>query len=137
MGSCISFLPDGLDMKLIYPACLFICSLMLSACDFKSKPYIKHKLSFEKIAGDCYDQDTKMNIEANTIGERYVFQECLGSDFNGDYDVVRRGDTVEVKIVRAAEIQSLFKITLDINTRPVYHFLTINGNTIPVTVTRY
>ncbi len=52
--------------------CLF--SFLLFSCDFKSKPYLKHELAYEKIAGDCYGQETKISIDANTIGERYIFQ---------------------------------------------------------------
>ena len=110
---------------------------MFLSCDLESKPYIKHGMKYEKTAGDCYAQDANVSVDANTIGERFVFKECLDANFNGDYEVERKGDTVEVKIGRPAEVKSLFKITLDINTRPEYHFLSINGNTIPVTVTRY
>jgi hypothetical protein len=110
--------------------------VFLFSCDFKSKPYLKHDLEFEKLAGDCSQQNTQVNVDANTIGERYVFQECLESSFNGDYAVERNGDTVEVKFGKVSDARALYKITLDINTRPTYHFLNINGNTIPVTVTR-
>ena len=47
------------------------------------------------------------------------------------------GGTVNVQLVKSSGTQALFKITIDINTRPAYNFLTINGNTMPVTVTRY
>ena len=110
--------------------------ILLFSCDFKSKPYLKHDLGFENLAGDCSQQKTSVNVDANTIGERYVFEECLEATFNGEYLVERKGDTVEVKIGKASAAESLFKITLDINTRPTYHFLNINGNTIPVTVSR-
>ena len=106
------------------------------SCDFKSKPYIKHDLEFKKLSGDCLGQDASVSVDANTIGERFVFQECLENSFSGDYVVERHGDTVEVRFGKISEPRSLFQITLDINTRPTYHFLTINGNTIPVTVTR-
>jgi hypothetical protein len=109
----------------------------LFACDFKSKPYLKQDLAYEKIAGDCYGQDSKISIDANTIGERYVFQECLSEGYKGEYEVKRKGDTVEVRVPRASEAGSLYRITLDINTRPAYHFLTINGETLPVVINRY
>ena len=115
---------------------LYLAFLFFS-CDFKSKPYLKHDIEFEKIAENCDRQNKQVSVDANTIGERYVFQECLGASFKGEYAVERKGDTVEVKLGKPSGLQSLFRITLDINTRPTYHFLTINGNTIPVTVTRY
>lgn len=108
----------------------------LASCDYKSKPYIKHDMKFEKIAADCIQQNSQVSVNANTIGERYIFQECLETGFNGDYSVERKGDTVEVKLGKPSEAKVLYKITLDINTRPTYHFLTINGNTMAVTVAR-
>ena len=117
---------------------LFVASLfcLLTSCDFKSKPYLKHDMEFEKIAGDCLQNDEAVSIDANIIGERYVFNECLDASFKGEYSVERKGDTVEVKLGKPSGVQSLFKITLDINTRPAYRYLTINGNTIGVNVTR-
>jgi hypothetical protein len=110
--------------------------VLMISCDYKSKPYLKHDMKYEKIASDCVGQDGSVSIDANTIGERFVFQECLPASFKGEYEVIRKGDTVEVKLGKPAEAKSLFRITLDVNTRPTYHFLNINGNTIPVTVTR-
>ena len=118
------------------PLFILLFLFVLVSCDYKSKPYLKHDMEFEKIAPDCIQQNSQVSVDANTIGERYVFQECLESGFNGTYNVERKGDTVEVKIGRPSEAKVLYKITLDINTRPTYHFLTINGNTMPVTVTR-
>ena len=77
--------------------------------------------------------NTEISVEANTIGERYVFQECLSAGYNGDGKVERRGDTVDVKFDNSNR-ESLYEITLDINTWPVYHFITINGKTVAVHV---
>ena len=83
------------------------------------------------------NQKQKISVDANTIGERFTFQECLNATYDGAYNVERNGDTVNVQLVKSTGAQALFTITLDINTRPAYNFLTINGNTMPVTVTRY
>ena len=117
---------------------LFSISLLfiLMSCDFKSKPYLKHKMAFKKIGLDCSQQNIQVSSDANTLGERYVFQECLAAGFDGNYNVQRRGDTVEVKFDLSTDKASLYEITLDINTRPAYHFLTINGTTMAVTVAR-
>jgi hypothetical protein len=115
---------------------LTIFSLLFIFISCKSKPYLKHDMKFEKMAGDCLQESGQVSIEANIIGERYVFNECLAASFKGDYSVERKGDTVEVKLGQPSEARSLFRITLDINTRPAYRYLTINGNTISVNVTR-
>ena len=113
-----------------------LAAFVLLACDFKSKPYLKHDLAFEKMAGDCYGQTSSVSVNANVIGERFVFQECLDASFDGAYTVERKGDTVEVRIGKRPVVQSLYKITLDINTRPAYKFLTINGQTMAITIPR-
>lgn len=115
---------------------LMACACTLQACDFKSKPYLKHELKYDKVAGDCYGMSDAVSIDANTIGERYIFNECLNASFNGSYAAERRGDTVIVRIGEASQVRSVFRITLDINTRPTYHFIDINGKTMAVTVQR-
>jgi hypothetical protein len=119
-------------------ACLFPFLLfsVLVSCDFTTKPYLKHEIAFKKLGADCSQMNSEVNIEANTIGERYVFQECLAAGFNGEGDVVRRGDTVDVRFNPSSDKSSLYEITLDINTWPVYHFITINGKTVSVHVER-
>jgi len=117
--------------------CFSLLIALLSSCDFKSTPYLKHELSFKKMAGDCYEKNDAISVDANTVGERYVFHECLEAGFNGEYTAERKGDTVLVQIGKKGSVNNLFSITLDINTRPTYHFLTVNGVTVPVTVTRY
>ena len=115
---------------------LVLCSFFMAACDMKSKPYLKHEMDFEKIAGDCAGQETKMSIDANTIGDRYVFQECLDAAYDGAYTVQRNGDTVSVKLAKGSAATALYRITLDINTRPAYSFLEVNGSVVPVLVQR-
>jgi hypothetical protein len=115
---------------------LMLVLVLFASCDLKSKPYLKHDIEYEKVGADCSQDDDNVSVDANIIGERYVFTECLNSSFKGECVVERKGDTVEVKLGEPSTAKSLFKITLDINTRPAYHFLTINGNTIGVNVAR-
>ena len=126
----------------VFPAILtyqffavLIVSLFFYGCSDEG-PYLKSDMKFEKI-GDCRNIDSKISIVANTIGERYELQECLHAGFNGQYTAVRRGDTVDVQFEKKDGPTALYKITLDINTRPQYNFLTVNGTTSKVSVTRY
>jgi hypothetical protein len=113
----------------------FVLSLLV-ACDVDNE-YLKHDLEYEKI-GECRNINSKMDITANTIGERYVFQECLDASYNGSYSVNRKGDTVVVQLNNTpGASSSLFRITLDINTRPDYKYLSLNGSVFPVYVKRY
>ena len=94
-------------------------------CDV-DKEYFKHDLDFEKI-GECKDINSKVNIVANTIGERYELQECLDAAYDGKYTAERKGDTVFVQLnAPAGGSTSLYKIIIDINTRPGYSYLSIN-----------
>lgn len=108
--------------------------VMLAACD-DGKDYLKHEISYERL-GTCKDINNNVSIVANTIGERYVFQECLDDGFKGDYSVERKGDTIVVKLDKSPRANALFKVTLDLNTRPAYTHLQINGVTMMVTVKR-
>jgi hypothetical protein len=111
-------------------------AILFFSCN-DQKDYLKHDLEFEKI-GECKNISSKMDITANTIGERYIFQECLDVSYNGNYSVERKGDTVVVQLKNASPGNTaLYKITLDINTRPDYKYLSLNGSVFPVNVKRY
>ena len=108
--------------------------LTFQGCD-DGKDYLKHKISYERL-GTCKDINTNVSVVANTIGERFVFQECLDDSFKGDYSVTREGDTIVVKLDKSSNANALFEVTLDINTRPAYTHLQVNGVTMMVTVKR-
>lgn len=115
---------------------VFLVLLFMLSCEV-DKEYLKHDLEYEKI-GECRNINSKMDITANTIGERYIFQECLDAAYDGDYSVDRKGDTVVVQLKNTPLASSaLFRITLDINTRPDYKYLSLNGSVFPVNVKRY
>ena len=117
-------------MKLII---FLLIALAFNSC--ASKPYLRHKLQYKKINADCSGQDPGYKMNSNINGERYEFQECLDSDFDGkNYTVDRKGDTVVVSFASAMKkkSKSLFGITLDIDTYPRYNFMTIGDYTFAI-----
>lgn len=73
---------------------------------------------------------------ANINGERYEFEECLPADFSTDrMTTSRQGDTVLVQFAKAGAKKALYKMTLDIDSYPRYHFITIGNNTFEVVTT--
>ena len=110
-----------------------VASFILQSCN-EPENYLKSDLAYEKI-GICQVRDPNVSVLANTIGERYVLEECLGENFKGEYEATRSGDTVRIEMEKGAG-NTVYKITLDINTRPAYRFLTINGSTIAVAIKR-
>jgi len=116
---------------------LFSCAMILWSCDFKSDPYLKYDMKYEKLRDGCANQKGGVTINSTTISDQYVFEECLNADFDGGYSVERKGDTIDVRIGKRSAEKALYQITLEINTRPAYNFLTVNGNTMSVLVTRH
>jgi hypothetical protein len=92
-------------------------------------------MQYKKINSDCAAQDPGYKMNSNLNGERYEFQECLDSDFDGNnYTAERKGDTVVVSFTSAMKkkSKSLFAITLDIDTYPRYNFMTIGDYTFAI-----
>jgi hypothetical protein len=115
---------------------LLIVSGYMMSCD--RKPYVEHKLKFEKVADDCKDQQSYFRMNSNFGGERYEFEKCLATDFNDDQlSSERRGDTVLVNFKKASAGQAnkVYHITLDIDSYPGYHFLTIDQETYSISST--
>lgn len=115
---------------------LLIAAGSLVSCD--RKPFVEHKVKFEKVADDCSQQQSYFRMNSNFGGERYEFEKCLPADFNSDQlSSERRGDTVLVSFKKPAsgEANKVFHITLDIDSNPRYHFLTIDQDTYSITTT--
>lgn len=115
------------------PIILLLLLFLLSAC--ATKPYLKNKLMYEKISDDCAGLDPKFKMNSNLNGERYEFQRCLESTFNGKkYSAERKGDTVVIRFskLRAKTKPALFNITIDIDAYPRYNFMTIDGETFQI-----
>jgi hypothetical protein len=115
---------------------LLTASCYLMSCD--RKPFVEHKLEFEKVADDCKEQQSYFRMNSNFGGERYEFEKCLAADFNTDQVTSeRRGDTVLVSFKKssAAEGNKVYHITLDIDSYPKYSFLTIDQDTYSISST--
>ena len=111
--------------------------LIVSVCNVscERKPYVEHKLKYEKVADDCKDQQSYFRLNSNFGGERYEFEKCLTADFNDEqFSTERRGDTVLVIFKESSKGQNnkVYHITLDIDSYPAYHFLTIDKDTYSI-----
>ena len=115
---------------------LLASSIFLICCE--RKPYVEHKVKFEKVADDCKEQQSYFRMNSNFGGERYEFEKCLPGDFNDEQLVSeRQGDTVLVSFKNATTgpTNKVFHITLDIDSYPAYHFVTIDGDTYSISAT--
>jgi len=122
--------------KKILTLSLLVIIVYLISCD--RKPFVEHKLKFEKVADDCKEQQSYFRMNSNFGGERYEFEKCLPADFNDEQlTTERRGDTVLVNFKNASTDQTnkVYHITLDIDSYPNYHFVTIDGDTYSISAT--
>jgi hypothetical protein len=116
-----------------YVSLLMLLVYMVSC---ERKPYVEHKLKFEKVADDCKDQQSYFRMNSNFGGERYEFEKCLPADFNKDQlTTERNGDTVLVNInaTSPGADNKVYHITLDIDSYPRYQYLTIGDDTYTIT----
>lgn len=102
---------------------------LLASCE--AKPYINSELKSEKL-GNCSQEAIQYKVTANADGERYEFESCLPADFNDkNYSVVRQGsDTLIVSFPQKGA--TLYKVTLDINAYPKYHYVLLDGKMLEV-----
>lgn len=118
-------------MKLKTIHFIFLLAFLYS-CDASTKPYLQYELQYKKLADDCSRATGKFNMNSNTNGERYVFEECLGAGFSKDQIIVERhGDTVVIGF-KEQQPSRLYELTVDIDTYPRYHFLTIGKTTFSI-----
>lgn len=97
------------------------------------KPFVDHKLKFEKISDNCENLKAAFRMVSNVAGERYEFEKCLDANFTNDMiKVSRQNDTVLVQFPNHGNHSVLNKITLDIDSYPRYNFITIDDQTINV-----
>ncbi|HEX2683148.1 MAG TPA: hypothetical protein VHL77_04415 [Ferruginibacter sp.] len=113
-----------------YVSTILICSLLFSCND----PFINHKLKYEKAADDCSGMPGALNFVSNLNGERYEFYSCLDNSFDGkQYTVSRMGDSIIVDFPRSANNKTAsYKLTLDIDAKPAYHHIIIDGRELHV-----
>lgn len=112
-----------------------LCSLVLLIISCKQN-YVKHSVKLEKISEDCGSIDPATHIEANAVGERYVFEGCFDASGKYDYTVENKNDTLKVGFVRGEGPKSKYKVTLDIQAEPAYHWAEIDGSIFSVNISR-
>ena len=106
--------------------------MLLSSCEWSTKPYIEHELDFKKIGDDCQVKEG-FRITSNTNGERYELEQCLDIDFNKNKMVVeRKSDTVLISFKDEGKKKASFSLTIDIDTYPRYNYLTIGSETYQI-----
>lgn len=105
------------------------CCLLFSCSD----SFINHDMSAEKI-GDCAVFSPNIKMISNINGERYEFMACGDEGFDGKhYTLVRRGDSVIVDIPRTTgKKQLLYKLTLDVDAKPNYQHIILDGRNVTV-----
>ncbi|MGZ5222384.1 MAG: hypothetical protein ACXWC7_20015 [Chitinophagaceae bacterium] len=110
-----------------------VCFLL--SCD--REPYVEHKIKFEKVAENCDEVQSYFRMTSNFGGERYEFEKCLAADFNKDQlTTERKGDTVVVRFNKSkGDGNKVYHITLDIDSYPRYHYLTIDQDTYSISST--
>ena len=113
---------------------LIVLFLLLAATGCDRKPFVEHKVDFEKVANDCSEQQSYFRMNANFGGERFEFEKCLGADFKKDQVISsRQGDTVLVNFPQpAASGNVVYHITLDIDSYPQYNYVTIGQDTYQI-----
>jgi hypothetical protein len=110
---------------------ILVLLLAVSIIACKRKPFVEHKLKFEKVSEDCREQQTYFRMNSNFGGERYEFEKCLAADFKEDQlHAAREGDTVVISFPKTSQSQKtvVYHITLDIDSYPRYGFLTVDGD---------
>lgn len=111
---------------------VFLILSIILGCD--RKPFVDHKLKFEKISENCENLKPSFRMVSNIAGERYEFEKCLAANFTKDLlRVNRQGDTIVVQFDQPSSQRVLYKITLDIDSYPRYSFITVDGETFAVT----
>ena len=109
---------------------------LVSMVSCERKPYVEHKLKFEKVSDDCKDQQSYFRMNANFGGERYEFEKCLTDDFKKDQMTTeRKGDTVLVNFKSTSNDtgNKVYHITLDIDSYPRYQYIAIDGDVYTIT----
>ena len=110
---------------------LFLLMLCMTACN--RKPFVTHKLRFEKVSDNCENLQPSFRMVSNIAGERYEFEKCLDANFTKEMmNVYRQGDTVFVQFPKSGKQPVLYTIKLDIDSYPRYNFITVDGETFNV-----
>lgn len=110
---------------------LFIITAASVLCSC-SDAFVNHTIAVEK-KGDCNAFVPGIRMVSNINGERYTFDCCMDDNFDKkDLVVDRKGDTINVSFPNTGAKQSLFTVTLDIDAKPPYHLINIDGRPVQV-----
>jgi hypothetical protein len=83
--------------------------------------------------GDCSNAEQPVKMLSNTNGERYDFFCCMDDGFDGkNYSIKRTGDSIIVEFPKTGKKQALYELTLDIDAKPAYHHIILDGKEITV-----
>ena len=111
-----------------YTVLIFTAAIFCSCSD----SFINHSLTYEKL-GACRNEITPVKMLSNVNGERYEMISCINNNFDGkNYLVERKGDSIMVKFPKENAEKSSFKLTLDIDAKPVYHHIFLEGKEVLV-----
>jgi len=111
-----------------YLSIIAVLTLFLAACD--RKPYVEQKLKLEKKSDGCVGIQPNFRMISNFGGERFEFEKCLPDGFEEkSLQTSRAGDTVLVSFGKPKTPANRYQVTLDIDSYPEYHFISIDGET--------
>ena len=107
-----------------------ICCCLFFSC---SDSFINHDLKYEKF-GDCTGMSESIKMISNINGERYEFYSCMDEGFDGkNYTVIRNGDSVIVNFPKStANKKTLYKLILDVDAKPRYHYIILDGRDLTI-----
>ncbi|MEO6252493.1 MAG: hypothetical protein ABIO79_04275 [Ferruginibacter sp.] len=113
-----------------YTLAIISCCLLFACND----PFINHKLKHEKAADDCNGISESIKMLSNINGERYQFYTCLDEGFDGkNYKVTRMGDSIVVDFPKSTTNKmASYKLTLDVDAKPAYHHIVLDGREVAV-----
>ena len=111
--------------------------VLFLAVSCERKPFVEHKIKMEATAKPCSQLQETFRLNSNFGGERFEFEKCLPDGYQEkSITTERRADTVVVSFNTAKDDkQSVYKITLDIDSYPAYHFITIDNETYSLSPT--
>ena len=70
---------------------------------------------------------------SNINGERYEFYSCIDNGFDGkNYTVERKGDSVIVSFPKSSQNKALYKLILDVDTKPAYHHIILDDRELTI-----
>ena len=96
-------------------------------CYSCSDSFLNHSMKAEPI-GNCNNEPLAIGVESNINGQRFTFNACLDENFTGkEYTILQKGDSILLNFQRKGKSQKLFQVHLDIDAKPAFSHLVIDG----------